>query len=483
MKNNFSQRHINQQLINQQLIKKQLRRISLVAVFFSLWGVLISCVGVNTLKITKGNSIDSNSNNISNKNAIEEVNKNSIEDTNENSTEDFKDKLKENAPEQRAKPYVLMILIDGYRHDYNSLYHPKILSQFEKEGSGAKALIPIYPSKTFPNHYAMMTGLYAENHELVSNQFIDPSDFKVFKMGDSIAAKEERWFQGKPLWYLAEKQGMLTACYFWVGCEASIKGIHSQYSESYDDHIPYNVRVEKVLNWLRLPEARRPHLLTLYFPGVDSAGHRFGTHSEELKKAINEVDEAIGQLQAGLKTLPFSVNTIIVSDHGMQDLDPTKVVVVDDNIDLSSFEIIGWGPQVQLYLKPNQDSALISNTVSKLNSKNIHVYTRSSIPSSYHYRKTNKVGDIIIEAKAPYSLIFKKDKGNLNKLSGANHGYHPSNKNMWGIFFAQGPGFKKGIKIKPIENINLYPLVLNLLHLTPEGKMDGQLQHVHQILK
>ncbi len=399
-----------------------------------------------------------------------------------------------NSPEAILKPYVLMILIDGYRYDYNQIFQPKNLLAFEKSGSGAKALIPVFPSKTFPNHYAIMTGLYAENHEIVSNQFMDPQDLKKFKMGESDSAKNERWYQGLPLWYVAEKNGMKSACYFWVGCEIEKSGVRPSYFETFSDAPTNKERVQKVIRWLELPESVRPHLLTLYFSSVDTAAHRFGTQSPDVKSAIADVDEALGELFLGLEKLKLPVNTIIVSDHGMQDVESNKTIFIDDVFDLSAFEVIGRGPLMQLYLKKGFPESEVQKLImawdkvskkgaDKSGSLKFKVFARGQIPKTYHYSKTPKVGDIIIEAKNPYSLVLRQDKVTaFNKITG-NHGYNPTESSMWGIFYVQGPAFKNGVILNPIVNVDIYPMVLKILQLPSDSSIDGKLINTQTLIK
>ena len=68
---------------------------------------------------------------------------------------------------------LILISIDGYRYDYTKIHSPPTLSKFEQGGLRAKSLIPVFPSKTFPNHYSIITGLYAGKHGLISNSFKD----------------------------------------------------------------------------------------------------------------------------------------------------------------------------------------------------------------------------------------------------------------------------------------------------------------------
>ena len=90
--------------------------------------------------------------------------------------------------------------------------------------SPAEGMIPAYPSLTFPNHYTLVTGLYPEHHGIVANKFYDPVRKQRYSNSDPAAERDGSWYGGTPLWVLAEKQGMRSACFFWPGSEAEIDG-------------------------------------------------------------------------------------------------------------------------------------------------------------------------------------------------------------------------------------------------------------------
>src|SRR5688500_13875783 len=67
------------------------------------------------------------------------------------------------------KPTVILIALDGFRYDYIEKFQTPNLHRLAKQGVRAKWLIPSFPTKTFPNHYTVVTGLYPENHGIVEN--------------------------------------------------------------------------------------------------------------------------------------------------------------------------------------------------------------------------------------------------------------------------------------------------------------------------
>src|SRR5579863_3743282 len=185
-----------------------------------------------------------------------------------------------NAAAQQSRPYVVMVSLDGFRYDYARKDGAKHLLALGKEGAvAAEGMIPAYPSLTFPNHYTLVTGLYPEHHGIVANNFYDPARKERYSYTNPATSHDGSWYGGEPLWVLAEKQGMRTACFFWPGSEAAIEGVRPTYYMKYDSKFPNEKRVEQVLDWLKLPEAQRPHFITLYFSLTDSRGHEYGPES------------------------------------------------------------------------------------------------------------------------------------------------------------------------------------------------------------
>jgi len=193
------------------------------------------------------------------------------------------------------KPYVILISLDGYRYDYTERFQPPHLSKFVEDGIQAESMLPCFPSKTFPNHYSIATGMYPENHGLVNNTFYDPTKDAIYRISDREKVENGSWYGGTPLWVQAAKSGMVTASYFFVGSEADVQGIRPTYYHRYDGSIPNEERTAAVVEWLKLPATQRPHLITMYFSDMDDIGHRAGPNDDDaLKETILDLDETLG---------------------------------------------------------------------------------------------------------------------------------------------------------------------------------------------
>ncbi|MGA8409732.1 MAG: ectonucleotide pyrophosphatase/phosphodiesterase, partial [Candidatus Acidiferrales bacterium] len=398
-----------------------------------------------------------------------------------------------NSAEQERKHYVILVSLDGFRSDYARKYDAhNLLALGERGASSPDGMIPAYPSITFPNHYSIVTGLYPEHHGIVGNAFYDPARKQVYSYRDAQAVDDGTWYGGTPLWVLAEQQGMRAACFFWPGSEADIQGVRPSYYMKYDAKYPNEKRVEQVLAWLRLPAAQRPHFITLYFSEVDSAGHAHGPDSEEVARAVHEVDTEIGRLETGLATLKLPVDVIVLADHGM-------IKVEGDWIDLDQYfdrSLLERSEETFMYAKSEADAATIYDEL-KGKSDKFQVYRSGHMPEHLHFDGNPREGDPIVVPTGPYLLRVSAPPpdaangamaGHGNAPPVGMHGYDPEHMpQMKAIFYAAGPDIRGGVKVAPFEDVNVYPLVAHILGLDiahlKTGAIDGRLAVLRGVLK
>lgn len=382
------------------------------------------------------------------------------------------------------KPYVLLISIDGYRWDYTEKYAPKFLTEFKNSGASVKSLRPSYPTKTFPNHLSLATGSYPVNHGIVGNSFYAPTMREEYSLRKREAVTDPRFYLAKPIWVLAEEQSLRTATYFWPGSEAKINGIFPSYYLTYNHNTPHEDRINTVLEWYKLPIEKRPHLATLYFSDVDSAGHKYGPNSKEVKEAILKVDQSIQKLNKELEKLNLPINIIIVSDHGMTEVDSDKFEFIASNelkeeIELS-YKVIGKGPIVHFYKNDNPQTNT-NSLLERINkdAKNFKCYDSSRTPKKLNFRASDRIGDFVCMANKEWSIGLSK--GHLPK---GNHGWSQfEGMDMHAILYAKGPNFKESFKINTINNIDIYPMIAKILGLKINHKIDGTIKYSKDLLK
>lgn len=388
---------------------------------------------------------------------------------------------RKNDKSQLNKPYVILISADGFRSDFATIYDAPFLNTAAKNGVRAKFMTPSFPSLTFPNHYSIITGLYPSHHGLVDNNYYDKASGLQYSMSNTKMVGNGKWYGGTPLWVLSEQQKMLSASFYWVGSEADIQNTRPTYYYIYNDKISIASRINTVKNWLSLPEDQRPHMISFYFPEVDHEAHAFGPNDAHVAAAVKFVDSSVNALQAALATLNLPINYVFVSDHGMTRVDTENTMRMPAAIDTTAFKV-PWGDAlIRLYAR---DVTKIESTYQALKKDTaITVYKLDETPDYWHSKsiddKYNRLGDLIVVPHLPKVFNFS-----TRKTSPGKHGFDNHFADMRATFIAWGPAFKKGLYINDFENVNVYPLIANILGLKyDESSIDGKLNVLQPILQ
>ena len=385
-----------------------------------------------------------------------------------------------NSAAQQAKPYVILISADGFRFDLADKYHAANLIRLRRQGVAAPYMTPSFPSLTFPNHYSIVTGLYPSHHGLVDNDFYDENKKAFYNSNNKKTVGDSSWYNGTPLWVLAEQQQMLSASFYWVASESAIQGVRPTYYYNYNEKIPVDVRIETVIKWLQLPAGRRPHLITFYFPEVDHAEHTYGPGSGQTEEAVHFVDESVGKMVAAVDALHLPVNFIFVSDHGMTTVDTLHTLPLPAAVDTGKFIVPYGDVLLHLYAKNKKDvlpayKALLQEV------HDFNVYLAAQTPPRWHYNTKddvlNRIGDILLVPHLPKVFSISRKPVKMGK-----HGFDPAMPEMHATFYAWGPAFKQHLTIAPFENIHIYPLIANILGLPYKFTIDGKASVLNPVL-
>ena len=374
-------------------------------------------------------------------------------------------------------PYLVVISLDGFRWDYQDLYQTPCLDSIEQIGVKASSLQASFPSKTFPNHYTIATGMYPDHHGLVSNSYYSPAHQAIYKINDRSKVGDGTYYGGEPIWVSAENQGLKTACYFWVGSEADVQGLRPSIWKEYDRSVSYSARIDSVITWLQLPCPQRPNLCMLYFDEPDRVGHHYGPQSDSTRKVVEQLDGYLRELTTKLNQLSIkdSVNVIIVSDHGMGAVSKERYHVINDVIDTSMLDYaLGSNPVYMVQAKPSFHQE-IKEQFNRL--QGITARDKSEMPKYLHYGTNENIAPLVVVADSAWSISLTKP----GKYTGGAHGYDPTNKDMHGIFYAFGPSFKNAYSKSTFENIHIYNLMCQLLGVQPAVN-DGDSGELKDIL-
>lgn len=384
---------------------------------------------------------------------------------------------KQSQKAEAQERYAVILSLDGFRCMYlDELSTPNLDAMAAEGVSGS--LQPSYPSNTFPNHYSMATGLYPEHHGIVNNRFWVDELNDYYKLGDSARVYNPAFYGGEPIWNTAEKQGIKAGSYFWVGSETAVQNMRPSYWKKYDAETSFTARADSVIAWLQKPIEERPRLITWYIQEPDHTGHTYGTGSDQLKAMVSTVDSVVGYFRSELAKLPIAsqVDFIIVSDHGMKDYEPDKIVNLMDYLPADSFRYIVDGTPTLLYTKHPEYIDEAMKVLEKV--PHVTAYRRADVPARFHYSEGDRLGDIVVMPELG-GYIFFREKPELKLPAG--HGFDNTLPEMQAIFFGVGPSFAKGKKVSQVPNVAIYPLLCHILQLTPAPN-DGTEEDVQKLL-
>jgi predicted AlkP superfamily pyrophosphatase or phosphodiesterase len=375
-----------------------------------------------------------------------------------------------------ARPYVVLVSFDAFRHDYIDRFRPAAFESLAARGLRAESLVPPFPSKTFPSHYTLVTGLHPGHHGIAGNTFYDRARDAWYRLADTLAVRDGRWYRGEPIWVTAERQGVRTASYFWPGSEAEIGGVRPTDFRTYDARVPNDRRVDESIAWLRRAPDRRPHLVLLYMSDVDDTTHRHGPDAPQTARAVASVNRSLQRLLDSLAVLPIrdSVNVVLVSDHGMSAVSAQRVMPVLDalaaaGIDSAGIRTSDNGPTMSLWLA---DAATRDRVRAALARALAHadVYGPDDAPAHLHLAGEPRFGDLLVVARPGWIL---QRRGTDKPPPGGAHGWDPRTRDMHGIFVAAGSNVRPLGRVASLASVDVYGFIAAMLGLERLPVTDG----------
>lgn len=377
-----------------------------------------------------------------------------------------------------AKHYTVMVSLDGFREEYTRCYNTPFLNKMARQGVGA-TMQPSFPSKTFPNHYTLVTGLVPAHHGIIANTFLDQKTGRTFSLGNNETRQDPYFWHGEPIWNTATRQGVKTGVVYWPGSDVKIGGQFPTYYHNYLQKplLTFAERIAEVTRYLRLPEAERPELVLAYFEEPDHSGHTYGPLAPETRHAVERMDNIIESLYESLQTLPNrdSINLIVLADHGMTRVDNNHVVNPYDYIKKEWVNRVHCDLPTHVWPKKGYEKK-VYEALQKM--PHVKVWRKSEMPNYLRYTDNENIGDIIVNPDCGWMIL----EGGKLRPHGM-HGFDNTSFDMQVPFRAMGPDFKQGYTKKQVfSNTSIYPLLCQLLHIQP-AQNDGDLQQISDVLK
>ena len=374
--------------------------------------------------------------------------------------------------------YTVIISLDGLRWDYLDAYDVPFMQQLAREGVKA-VMQPSFPSKTFPNHYTLATGLVPDHHGIIANSFWDREGGVEYSLKNKVTRADGKYYGGDPVWLTAKHQGVKSATVFWVGSDVAIHGEHPTYWRDYQtQQLDYPGRVDEIIRLLKMPEKDRPHLVMAYFEEPDRSGHDHGPMHRLTRRAMEDMDLLLSNLWARIQLLPIAdkVNLIITGDHGMTSVDPKRFVDIDDVLPKHWYDRFCNDYPTLIYASAPQYVDSICEAMQRVD--HVRAWKAADIPAYLNYGTNKNMGDVVVLPDVGWLFADKPSK----KQRGS-HGFDHTAADMQVGFRAVGPDFKVGYeKADRFRNVCVYPLLCYLLGVTPSPN-DGSLDEVRDMLR
>ena len=379
---------------------------------------------------------------------------------------------------EEREPVTILVSIDGFHPSYLDRGITPALSKLADGGVRA-AMRPSFPTKTFPNHWTLVTGLVPDHHGITANRMEDKG--KPAEPFTMATVDPYWWSEAKPVWVEAEEAGIRSAAMFWPGSAVPWGGTAVRYGPVTDGILPSDwqqfsmqvsntQRVNSVLDWLRRPAEIRPEFVTLYFDTVDSAGHDAGPVGEEIDTALRDVNSHIAMLVDGLEALGQPANLVIVSDHGMAPTSSERVIALDELFDSSLYRLVEAGAYATF--EPAEGKEAEFRDAILADHEHMTCWAKENIPARYNYGTHERIPPYFCLPETGWT-IARSASG--SSWSGGNHGYDSFAPEMQAVFIANGPAFRQGATVPIFDNTDIAPLLRRLVGLPQAEKADGSI--------
>lgn len=385
-----------------------------------------------------------------------------------------------------AAPTVVLVSVDGLRPADVTAARMPALDALADANVRAEGMRPSYPSLTFPNHYALVTGRRPDHSGIVHNIMRDPR-LGTFRASNRAAVQNGAWWEGAtPVWVDAQRAGLRTATMFWPGSEAAIHGVRPWRWREYRGETTAAASVAQVLAWLSAPPRARPRFVTVYLGAVDAASHEYGPDSAQADAARREVDAAIAALRDGLRARGQldATNLLIVSDHGFETVPPGHVLQTEAMVPPEVAELVSDGQVIGFAPRPGRtadaERALLGRHAQ------YQCWRKQALPPRWHYGSHPRIPAIVCQMDAGWDALGPRRRGHAMQRppdqDHGSHGFDPDLPSMRATFIAAGPAFAHGVRLPVFDNVDVYPLLMRLLRLPPEAN-DGEIAPLLPALK
>jgi ectonucleotide pyrophosphatase/phosphodiesterase family protein 5 len=366
------------------------------------------------------------------------------------------------------------------------------MNRLRRAGVYSDYLINVFPTKTFPNHHTIATGLYPEVHGVVGNSYLDKTSKRVVNINYDMFHYDNNIV---PIWRKNEDagDGRHSAVMMWPGGCYPYQGKNVTHCQNYNPHFDWFKRVDMVIDWLVHPK-KPANLVMLYFEEPDTHAHIFGLDSNIVDNLIQKLDNITFYLEQQLERnhLSDKVHVIHLSDHGMINVKPPNFINVTQYLTPGTYIYAGSTPVLQFYSNGGSESDIYEKLKNgSIENGHFKVFKKDDYPSRWHYKNNLRSPPILVLANMGYGLddliiaaakIAEENRFTLtNDSTFGVHGYDFTEKEMHPFFMARGPKIKKNHKVQPFGTVDLFNLFCEILEIA-STKNNGTSDKITDIL-
>ena len=193
---------------------------------------------------------------------------------------------------------------------------------------------------------------------------------------------------------------------------------------------------------------------------MDTAAHTYGPDSDEARAALASIDAAIGGLLARLADggRLAHTNIVLVSDHGMAPVPPGHQVSVGDMVTMAQAQLSSIGQVVMVQPRPGFEAEVEARLLGRKD--HYECWCRGELPARWHYGTHPRVTAIVCQMDEGWDALLPQQVEAR------------ACRRVRAVFIAHGPAFRSGAVIEPIDNVDVYPLLVRLLGI-PAADNDG----------
>lgn len=311
----------------------------------------------------------------------------------------------------------------------------------------------VFPSSTIPALTSLATGLPPASHGLIGwmvhlKELGGPTEVANWRPANRIGSYLD------PAWGMTERKAVL-----------SHENIHTRLSRDgvetyavgpghfqgapftsmlYDgaSYLPYNEAPEVgplVADVMAKSRAKTRNYIHVYLPMVDSKSHTYGPRSPEHLKAVQQVDQVVGELMREVRNRPNTL-LLVTADHGHIELDLKYVVHMNQIPNLSelleNLALLPTGERRIIYFHPlkGREDKVRTYLESRLGFA-LEIHAASDLfahpifgPNGVDPRVAERVGPLVALAKGEHQVIFNHQPVGLPPAHRGDHGGTSSNE-------------------------------------------------------